>query len=76
MCNRGAVCWKSSKQTSIANSTIEVEYVTACDVAKETIWIKKFISELKVVASIELVVPLYCDNNGAIAQAMEPRSPQ
>ncbi|KAK9043347.1 hypothetical protein V6N11_071692 [Hibiscus sabdariffa] len=35
---------------------------------------KKFISELGVVPSISDAVRLYCDNNGAIAQAKEPRS--
>ncbi|KAK8696248.1 hypothetical protein V6N13_001384 [Hibiscus sabdariffa] len=42
--------------------------------AKEDVWIKKFISELGVVPSISDVVELYCDNNGAITQAKEPRS--
>ena len=37
---------------------------------------KKFIFELGVVPSIEESVPLLCDNNGAIAQAKEPRSHQ
>ena len=37
---------------------------------------KKFIFELGVVPSIEELVPLLCDNNGAIAQAKEPRSHQ
>ena len=38
--------------------------------------LKKFISELGVVPSISDAVELYCDNNGAIAQAKEPRSHQ
>ncbi|OIT31409.1 hypothetical protein A4A49_58499, partial [Nicotiana attenuata] len=36
----------------------------------------KFLTELGVVSSIEGTVPLLCDNNGAIAQAKEPRSHQ
>ncbi|XP_057994986.1 secreted RxLR effector protein 161-like [Hevea brasiliensis] len=74
LCNGGTVCWKSSNQTTIADSTTEAEYVAACDATKEAIWIKKFVSELEVVPSIELAVPLYSENNGAIAQAKEPRS--
>ena len=35
---------------------------------------KKFISELGVIPGIEQLVPLYCDNIGAVAQAKEPRS--
>ena len=37
---------------------------------------KKFIGELGVVPNIFDPVPLFCDNNGAIAQAKEPRSHQ
>ena len=37
--NGGVVSWKSSKQAIIADSTIEVEYVAACDAAKEAVQI-------------------------------------
>ncbi|KAK8616635.1 hypothetical protein V6N13_116605 [Hibiscus sabdariffa] len=74
--NRGAVSWKSSKQDTVADSTTEAEYIAASEAAKEVVWIKKFITELGVVPSISDVMELYCDNNGAIAQAKEPRSHQ
>ncbi|KAG8497203.1 hypothetical protein CXB51_008568 [Gossypium anomalum] len=41
--NGGAVSWKSSKQSTVADSTIEAEYIAASEVAKEVVWIKKFI---------------------------------
>ena len=74
--NGGAVIWKSSKQSTVADSTTEAEYIAASEAAKEAVWIKNFISELGVVPSISCPVDLYCDNNGAIAQAKEPRSHQ
>ncbi|KAK8593022.1 hypothetical protein V6N12_045111 [Hibiscus sabdariffa] len=74
--NGGAVSWKSSKQDTVADSTTEAKYIVASEAAKEAIWIKKFISELGVVPSISDAIELYCDNNGAIAQAKEPRSHQ
>ncbi|VFQ76393.1 unnamed protein product [Cuscuta campestris] len=40
------------------------------------VWLKNFITELGVVPSIKNPIPLFCDNNGAIAQAKEPRSHQ
>ncbi|KAK8625704.1 hypothetical protein V6N13_056865 [Hibiscus sabdariffa] len=67
---------KSSKQDTVADSTTESEYIAASKVAKEAVWIKKFISELGVVPSISDAVGLYCNNNGAIAQVKEPRSHQ
>ncbi|KAK8608943.1 hypothetical protein V6N13_025253 [Hibiscus sabdariffa] len=67
---------KSSKQDTIADSTAEAEYIAASEVTKEAVWIKKFITELGVVPSISDAMELYCDNNGAITQAKEPRSHQ
>ena len=72
--NGGAISWKSSKQSVVADSTTESEYVAASDAAKETAWMKKFISDLDVVPSIMQPIQLFCDNTGAIAQAKEPRS--
>ncbi|KAL1294051.1 hypothetical protein AAHE18_19G113100 [Arachis hypogaea] len=72
--NGGAVSWKSSKQATVADSTTEAEYIAASEAAKEAVWMKKFINELDVVPSIKEPLPLLCDNNGAIAQAKEPRS--
>ena len=55
---------------------MEAEYIAAASAAKEAVWIRKFIQELGVVPSIADPIELYCDNNGAIAQAKEPRSHQ
>jgi len=60
----------------MADSTIEAEYIAASEAAKEAVWIRKFITELGVVPSISDPIDLYCDNNGAMAQAKEPRSHQ
>jgi hypothetical protein len=67
MINGGAVSWKSSKQETVADSTIEVEYIAASEAAKEGVWIRKFLSELGVFLSVSSPLDLYCDNNGAIA---------
>ena len=74
ICYNGAVSWKSSKQPIIEDSTTEAEYVAALDAAKEGFWFKKFIVKLEVMRSD--AIPLYCDNNGAIALAKELRSHQ
>jgi hypothetical protein len=65
--NGGIVSWKSSKQETTTDSTIEAEYIAASEVAKEGFWIKKFLSELGVVPNVQCHVDLYYDNNGAIA---------
>ena len=74
--NGGVVSWKSSKQGTIADFTTEVEYITAGMAAKEAVWMRKFIDVLGVVPTIADPIDLYCDNNGAVALAKEPRSHQ
>ena len=71
----GAISWKSSKQATIADSSTEAKYIAVSEAAKEAIWMKRFISKLGVVPSIRELVPM-CENNGAVAQAKEPRSHQ
>ena len=45
----GAKSWRSVKQSCIADSTMKAEYVAACEVAKEAVWLKKFLFNLGVV---------------------------
>ena len=68
--------WKSSKQPTTVDSMTKAEYIAASDATKEAVWLKKFIIDLGVVPMISHPIPLLCDNNGAIAQAKEPRSHQ
>ena len=53
---------------------MEAEYIVACEVVKESIWLKKFYTDLEVVPNIEKPLVLYCDNSGAVANSKEPRS--
>jgi hypothetical protein len=63
--NGGAVSWRSSKQSVVARSSTEAEYVAASKAAHEAVWMKEFISELGVVPSAFDPMVIYCDNNGA-----------
>ena len=71
--NGAAVSWRSSKQSVVATSTTEAEYIAASEAAKEGVWMKEFITELGVVLSALDPMVIYCDNTGAIANAKEPR---
>ena len=44
--NGGAINWKSSKQSKIADTTTEAEYIAASKAVKEAVWMRKFIAEL------------------------------
>ena len=74
--NGGAVSWKNSKQESVAGSTTEAEYIAASEAGKEGVWIRNFLIDLGVVQGAPNPLDVYCDNNGAIAQAKEPRQHQ
>nr|GEY31935.1 hypothetical protein [Tanacetum cinerariifolium] len=49
----------------------EAEYIAAFDASKEVVWVRKFISGLGVVPTIEEPISMYCNNTGAIAIANE-----
>ncbi|KAL0445005.1 UNVERIFIED_CONTAM: hypothetical protein Slati_2223200 [Sesamum latifolium] len=72
--NGGMVAWKSSKQDTTTDSTTKAEYIVASEATKEAVWMKNYIQELDIVPSIAEPVVIFCDKNGAIAQAKEPRS--
>ncbi|KAA0047872.1 gag/pol protein [Cucumis melo var. makuwa] len=70
----GVVVWRSIKQGCIADSTIEAEYVAACEAAKEAVWLRKFLHDLEVVPNMNLPITLYCDNSETVANSKEPFS--
>nr|GEX77730.1 retrotransposon protein, putative, Ty1-copia subclass [Tanacetum cinerariifolium] len=69
--NGGAVDWKSARQSIFATSSAKAEYIAAFDASKEAVWVRKFISGLRMVPTIEEPIIMYYDNTGAIAIANE-----
>ena len=69
----GAISWRSVKQSSIADSTMEAEYIAASKVIKEVVWLKNFLLDLGVVPSAQSAITLYCDNSEVVANAKKPR---
>ena len=53
---------------------MEVEYVAACEAAKEAVWLKKFLSDLSVVRMEQVPITLFCYNSGAVAQSKDSRN--
>ena len=62
------------KQSCIVDSTIEAEYVAACDAKKEAVWLKKFLSDLGVLRMEQVSITLFCHNSGVVAQSKDPRN--
>ena len=68
----GAISWRSVKQSSISDSTMEAEYIAASEAAKEAVWLMNFLVDLEVVPMAQSAITLHCDNSGAVINAKEP----
>lgn len=64
----GAVSWSSKKQTSVALSSTEAEYMAASAATKEAIWIRTLIRELNMIPSPKPTL-LLLDNQSAMSLA-------
>ena len=53
---------------------MEAKYVAACEVAKEAIWLMKFLSDLGIIRMEQVPITLFCDNSGVVAQFKDPRN--
>ena len=53
---------------------MEAEYVVTCEVAKEAVWLKKFLYDLGVVRIEQVPITLFCDNSGAVAKSKNLRN--
>jgi Reverse transcriptase (RNA-dependent DNA polymerase) len=65
-----AVSWGSKKQTSVALSSTEAEYIAASYAAKEAIWLRRLLTELGLDTSSP--TPIHVNNQSAIAIARNP----
>lgn len=70
----GAVSWKSVKQTFIASSTMEAEFVAWYEASNQGIWLRNFITVLQIVDGIERPLEIYCDNKSAELYSKNNRS--
>jgi len=70
MLGGGAISWSSKKQSSVALSSTEAEYIAGAHAAKEAIWLRRLLTEL----GLEILTPtsLHIDNQSAIAIAKNP----
>ena len=68
----GAISWSSKKQTCIALSTMEAEFVAFSSAVQEVVWLRNFLDHL-IDASDSGPVPINCDSQAAIAYAKDPK---
>ena len=70
----GAVSWRSVKQTLIVTSTMEAEFVSYFEATSQGVWLKSFISELRVMDSISRSLRIFYDNSTTMFLAKNNKS--
>ncbi|XP_073017894.1 secreted RxLR effector protein 161-like [Primulina eburnea] len=65
----GVVSWRSSKQTCIARSTIESEFIALDKAAEEVECLRNFLEDIPCWTSPVPVILIHCDSQSAIARA-------
>ena len=65
-----AVSWCSKKQTTVALSSCEAEYVAPTMATRECIWLKRLIQAM--FSALNYPLPIHCDNESAIMLAGNP----
>jgi hypothetical protein len=64
------ISWQSRKQSSIALSTVEAEYIAACSASCEAIWLRKLLTGL---FDLEMrATAILCDNQSCIKMTENP----
>ncbi len=61
------ISWRSKKQTSVALSTAEAEYIALSSATQEAMWLRQLISELRSEPTEATVI--YEDNQSAISMS-------
>ena len=62
--NGGPVSWKSQRQKCVSLLTTESEYVAAATAAKEVVWMRRLLQDLRLPQSAPTT--LFCDNQSSI----------
>ncbi|KAK4400061.1 Retrovirus-related Pol polyprotein from transposon TNT 1-94 [Sesamum angolense] len=65
----GAVSWKSSKQTCIARSTMESEFIALDKVGEEAEWLRNFLEDIPCWTKPVPAIMVHCDSQSAIGRA-------
>ena len=66
-----SVSWRSRKQSIVALSTTEAEYVAMCESAQEAVWLRRLLGDIGFTQNAPTVV--FEDNQGAISLSANPK---
>jgi len=66
----GPISWRSKRQTSVALSTAEAEYMSASVACQEALWIKELLKQIGI--DVSKPITMFSDNQSAIAMGENP----
>jgi hypothetical protein len=67
--NKNPISWNSKRQSTVATSTAEAEYMAIYETVRELLWVKKLMTDLMFRTNS---VKIFCDNQSAIHIAKNP----
>ena len=67
--NGTAVAWCARQQEVVALSSAESEYISMCNGARETVWLRRLVAGMQVVPHVANPTLMHVDNQAAIALA-------
>ena len=70
----GAISWKSCKQTLIASSTMAAEFIACYEASNHGIWLRNFVTGLRILNGVERPLKMFCDNRSAVLYSNNNRS--
>ena len=71
--NDRAILWSSKKQSCVALSTMEAEYVACSAATQDAVWLRSFLQHLEIFKSALEPVTIFYDNTTALAVAKDPK---
>nr|GEV11905.1 Pol polyprotein [Tanacetum cinerariifolium] len=63
------ISWKSSKQTVIAKSTMESEFIALDKGGEEAEWLRQFVEDIPRCPKLATIISIHCDRQSAIGRA-------
>jgi Reverse transcriptase (RNA-dependent DNA polymerase) len=61
----GPISWKSKKQTCVALSSNEAEFIAASETARQAVWLRRLLIDMELINSPNLPLTLKMDSRGA-----------
>jgi hypothetical protein len=71
--NGCAISWRSKKQTCVALSTMEAEFVACSAAVQEAVWLKRFFEHLGFSKNSGSPMTIHCDSQAAMAYVKDPK---